>query len=299
MLWGGDARTADGGSPALGCHLPHRRAVAFTWHLPVLGARDLFPKGFQRGKDSPRPFCTGTEQSEWGLNVKEPHCPYHRQQLKHCNRVGTRAHTHTLPPRPSQGPTPGVILCDVGQSHSGAGEGSAATKPLGQEEPPPAPSPKEPPDTSESPASVPSWWVKPGLQGLQPPRDKAGSNPSTDSSSQRRPEAKLSAELSASGEALSSWGVSKTRSAFEQKQGHPAPCLGACSRAAPLGTGHEASQLCLAQGPKNCWGKVSELNYAEVWAETSPELLQQPARSGSRGPTSQEFEGCSCHRGCS
>lgn len=94
VLWGGDARTADGGSPALGCHLPHHWAVAFTWHLPVLGARDLFPKGFQRGKDSPRPFCTGTEQSEWGLNVKEPHCPYHRQQLKHCNRVGTRAHTH-------------------------------------------------------------------------------------------------------------------------------------------------------------------------------------------------------------
>lgn len=65
-------------SPTLNCDLPHQeqppvpkrgsRAVAFTQYLSVLGVHDLgvHPKDSQGGKDSPRPFCTGSRAAGGG-----------------------------------------------------------------------------------------------------------------------------------------------------------------------------------------------------------------------------------------
>lgn len=73
----------NGDSPTLNCDLPQQeqppvpeqgsRAVAFTQYLPVLGVHDLFSKDSQGGKDSPRPFCTGSRAAGGGVQILRTH----------------------------------------------------------------------------------------------------------------------------------------------------------------------------------------------------------------------------------
>lgn len=70
---------------------------------PSWGPMTCFQKAFGGARTHPGLSARGAEQSERGLNIEEPHCPHHRQQLKHCKRVGTHTPTHT-PRDPAKDP---------------------------------------------------------------------------------------------------------------------------------------------------------------------------------------------------
>lgn len=83
-------------------------AVAFTQHLSVLGVHNLFLKGSQGGKDSPRTFCDRSRAAGGDGTGRGT------MRILRSHVVPLQAAAETMqwgwetPPGPSQGPTSGI-----------------------------------------------------------------------------------------------------------------------------------------------------------------------------------------------